>query len=122
VTNHPGNREYEQELATFDNNLAILLLNQRQVQLARLQNGRALGLMEELAAPALSLRMDLANAYNLRCQLLKTENVREAESECRESLALLENLAEGPDLHGRPSSRGSLEIWDITTSSFPRSI
>jgi tetratricopeptide (TPR) repeat protein len=102
VKKEPANREYKQELATFNNNFAILLLDQRQFSLAEPKNRQALDLIEGLATPALSLRMELANAHNVRCQLLESMNSREAGSECHESLDLLNKLAKVPALRGRP--------------------
>jgi tetratricopeptide (TPR) repeat protein len=102
IKKEAANREYQQELATFRNNFAILLLDQRQTPLAEQQNRRALDLMQELAAPGLSLRMELVHAHNLRCQLLESDNTKQAESECQQSLDLLKTLEQTPSLQGRP--------------------
>jgi serine/threonine protein kinase len=101
----PANREYKQELATFNNNLAILLLDQKQFNLAEQENRKAIDVMEELAAPSLSLRIELANAHNVRCQLLESEGSGEAEAACRESLDLLDKLAKVSALRDRPEFR-----------------
>ena len=98
----PGNREYKQELATFNNNLAMLLLDQQQFDSAQQRNRQALDLIEELARPTLSLGMELANAHNLRCQMLESRGSREAEMECQQSFDILNQLAKVQASGGRP--------------------
>jgi tetratricopeptide (TPR) repeat protein len=88
----PGNREYKQELATFNNNLALLLVDEQQVDAAQQRNRQALNLIEELASPPFSLGMELANAHNLRCQMLEADTPGEAETECQRSLDILNRL------------------------------
>jgi tetratricopeptide (TPR) repeat protein len=88
----PDNREYKQELATFDNNLALLLLDEQQFELAAQANRQSLELMEQIAAPALSLGIQLASAHNVRCEILLSKSAREAEPECERALQLLQNL------------------------------
>ena len=97
----PGNREYKQELATFNNNFTMLFLDQRQLQLAEQKNRVSLHLLEDLAAPSPSLRSELVSAHNLRCQLLASGNVKEAEYECQQSLNLLKTFDEVPALQSR---------------------
>jgi hypothetical protein len=48
------------------------------------------------------LRLELAKVRNVRCQLLESTGARQAESECRDSLDLLEKLAKVSALRGRP--------------------
>ena len=98
----PDNREFKQELATFNNNLAMLLLDQRQFNLAEHRNLHALELIEELARPALSLGMELANVHNLRCQMLESQGSREAQAECQQSIDILDQLAKVQASHDRP--------------------
>lgn len=98
----PANREVKQELATFNNNLAILLMDQRQFNNAEPRNRQALDSMEELAAPAPSLSIELASVHNVRCQLLESVSSTQAESGCRESLDLLDKLARDAALRDRP--------------------
>ena len=102
VRKDPDNRETRQELATFNNNLAILLLDQKQLPQAEQKNRRALDLMQALASPGASLTMELAQAHNLRCQLMERDNTKQAESECQQSLDLLKTLEQMPALQGRP--------------------
>jgi tetratricopeptide (TPR) repeat protein len=103
LKSEPNNREYKQELATFCNNLALLLLDQRQLDLAVQRNRQALSLIEELASPAPSLATELAGAHNLRCQMLEIEKSDQAEAECRESFDIIEGLlrAQGTSDHPR---------------------
>lgn len=98
----PANREYQQELATFNNNLAMLLLDQLQIDQAQERNRQALNLLEELARPALSLGMELANVHNLRCQMMGSREPREAETECQQSLDILNQLAKTEAVRNRP--------------------
>lgn len=102
VANSPTNREFKQELATFRNNLAILLLDQRQFDLADQSNREALALMDDLAMPAPSLRLEIANARNVRCQLLESSGSKDADSECGAALDYLDKLAKVSSLNGRP--------------------
>jgi hypothetical protein len=48
--------------------------------------------MEQIAAPALSLGIQLASAHNVRCEILLSKSAREAEPECERALQLLQNL------------------------------
>jgi tetratricopeptide (TPR) repeat protein len=102
VANNPTNREFKQELATFRNNLAIVLLDQRQFDLADQNNRQALIFMDDLAMPALSLRLEIANARNVRCQLLASSGSKDADSECRAAFDFLDKLAKVSSVDGRP--------------------
>ena len=46
--------------------------------------------------------MELANAHNLRCQMLESQRSREAETECQQSLDLLDQLAKVQASRDRP--------------------
>jgi tetratricopeptide (TPR) repeat protein len=72
--NAPDNREYQVELATFHSNLASLLWDQRELDLAEQENHRALDLIEELARPAPSLESERAKAHMLRGLLPKSQH------------------------------------------------
>jgi len=65
VREHPANREYKFELAAFHKNAADLMLRQREFDLAEQRGWRALDLLEELARPAPSLGVSLADAYTV---------------------------------------------------------
>ena len=62
----PDNREYKVELATFYSNLAGLLWDLREVELAEQANHQALDMIEELASPAPSLESKRARVHMLR--------------------------------------------------------
>lgn len=94
----PANREYKQELATFRNNLSLLLMDDQKFDLAADTNRQALDLMEDLASPALSLAVQLANAHNVRCRILLPKGPREAAAECDEALRLAQNLQRTRDV------------------------
>jgi tetratricopeptide (TPR) repeat protein len=96
LKNDPDNREYKQELATFHNNLAILLLDTDDAGLAEEKNRRALDLFEELARPTLSVGFELVNVHNLRCLMLKSQ------AECQQALNMLNQLAKVPGTRERP--------------------
>lgn len=101
VKSGPSNREYKQELAAFNNNLAILLMDQRRFDLADKSNREALDFMDDLALPTLSLRLEIAKAQNVRCQLLESSGSKDAEGECRSAFNLLNKLAKVSSLQGR---------------------
>ncbi len=88
----PANREFKQERATFYNNLAMLLLDQKQFELAQQSNHQALSIMAELARPPFSLDVELAKAHSLRCQILIPQGFSDAFDECQQSLDILNQL------------------------------
>jgi len=98
----PDNREYKQELAVFYNNLALLLLDQKQIEKAMERNQKALELMQDLASPTRSVGMEMVNARNLRCQMLEARGSQEAAAECQRSLDILQTLRMRQDSRDRP--------------------
>ena len=80
----------------------MLLLDQQQVDSAQVRNRQALDLLEELATPALSLGLELANVHSLRCQMLVAGRTREAETECQRSFVILNQLARTEAVRNRP--------------------
>jgi len=102
VSKEAGSREYRQELATFDNNLAMLLQEQQLFELAQQKNQSALDLLEELARPTLLLGMELAKAHRIRCQMVESRGSVEAETECQQSFSILTRLASVPASRERP--------------------
>src|SRR5262249_42038149 len=98
----PGNREYKQELATYNNNLAMLFIDQREFDLAEKSNREALNLIEDLARPRLELGMELAKVHSLRCQISESHRTKEALAECQQSLDILNQLAKMQASRGRP--------------------
>jgi tetratricopeptide (TPR) repeat protein len=104
---HPQNREYRLELAKFYNNLAYLLREQGNFDLASRNNSQALAVIDEMARPAPSLGIEQADGHNLRGAILEARSWREAMPEYRRSLELYQNLAGDalvwhlPDFHDR---------------------
>ena len=97
---YPDNREYKFELATFENNLAQLLIDENQPELAKKWNGLASSTLGELARPAPSLSMELARSYILAAQAEQTPAA--IESACLKSQDMLEELARDKNFRGRP--------------------
>jgi hypothetical protein len=92
----PENREYKVELAKFYNNLAGVLRESGQSDLAQQRNGQAFALIESLARPPASLSIEQADAHNLRGQILDVGGWREALNEYRQSLAIFRRLEKDP--------------------------
>jgi tetratricopeptide (TPR) repeat protein len=106
VKKDPSKREYKQELAQFYLNLALLELDEDQVELAERQNHDALDLIEELASPGPSLSMKRAKAHMIRGWILESQSKQlpQAQSETEESQRILEtlkriNAREHPEFH-----------------------
>lgn len=70
VREHPDNREYKYELATFNNNAADLLRRLQAFGLAEQHNRRALDLFQELARSAPSLGVSLADSHALHASIV----------------------------------------------------
>lgn len=92
----PGNRDYKLELAKFLNNRALLLQDQQEFAAAKVDNTRALRLIGDLARPAPSLDLELANAHDIRGLILESQDVATAESEYHESMGILKILEQLP--------------------------
>ena len=90
----PANREYRVELAKFYNNLAYLLREQDNADLAAQDNGHAIELIDELARPAPSLGIERADAHNLRGRILEDRSFPEALQEYQRSIDLFRALAD----------------------------
>jgi tetratricopeptide (TPR) repeat protein/energy-coupling factor transporter ATP-binding protein EcfA2 len=73
----PVNGEYKMELAQFYENLAILLVDENQMDLARRRNQQALALFEELATPASPLANELDKTRRFHEWLVKSGNQKE---------------------------------------------
>jgi tetratricopeptide (TPR) repeat protein len=70
VKDSPENSEYQIELATFSNNLAVLYLQGGDETAALRHNQRVVELLTNVGRPALSLAIERADAYNLRALIL----------------------------------------------------
>jgi tetratricopeptide (TPR) repeat protein len=86
----PGNRVYKMELAQYCNNLAYLLGQLGEDDLAKTRSRQAIDLLAELALPAPSLGIEQADAHNLRGQLLQAKDPRGALAEYRAALEIYE--------------------------------
>lgn len=98
----PGNREFKFELATFSNNYSYLLRLLAAYEPAKENSSRALGLLDELVRPALSLGIEQADAHNLRGWILQSEGSPAAVTEYRQALTLFQSLASTDETAGRP--------------------
>lgn len=72
LAKEPHNREFAMELATFSSNLADLLRERGDSAAALVRNAQALRLMNDLARPAPSLSVSLADVHTLRGAILET--------------------------------------------------
>jgi tetratricopeptide (TPR) repeat protein len=90
----PGNRDYAFELAKLYNNRAMLLEGRKEYQPSLQYNGKATLLFEDLARPALSFTIELAQAHTLRGRTLHAQGARaEAEKEYQQAIGMLAKLA-----------------------------
>ena len=103
VARVPENREYQLELAKFSNNLAVFLEQQGRRADAEMRNRRATALLTNLARPAPSLGIELADTHNLRGAIVQAERRAEAERSFEESLDLFTDLSSVPALLRMPA-------------------
>jgi hypothetical protein len=75
----------------------MLLLDENQLDLAKQNNLLALNLIEDLAAPAPSLNIKLADIHNIRAQILEVQDPKEALKNCQQSMDILEHLKDRQD-------------------------
>ncbi len=88
-----GNQEYSLELATFYNNLAILLEENGQLDLAGQMNRKAIEKFELLGEPVPSLSLEIAHAHDLRGRIFESQGSgAEAEREYEQSIDLFQRL------------------------------
>ena len=80
VVKKPGDREYEAELSQYSSNEARMLTNADQPRLAEPHSERSLDLLEGLAKPTPSLALKIAQALQLRAQLLLSQDAHQAET------------------------------------------
>jgi tetratricopeptide (TPR) repeat protein len=90
VMHEPANREYKQELATFIENLSLLLFEQKQYELAGQKNLESLDLLKQLASPMLELQSARAQAE--RCAILLPRDPQGADKECDQAFERLQTL------------------------------
>jgi tetratricopeptide (TPR) repeat protein len=94
VKKRPENREYKVELAQYLSNEARMLADSNESWLAEQRSQRALELVQELAAPAPSLSAKMVQALQLRAELLRPQNPREAKELTDAALNTLQRLSQ----------------------------
>ena len=92
LRDEPGNRQVKFELAQFYDNFANLLQDLDRVDQAALRSERALALLDDMARPAPSLGVELADTHSLRGRILEVEDPASAVREYQDSLALFDQL------------------------------
>jgi tetratricopeptide (TPR) repeat protein len=92
VQQYPTNTEYQVELATFTNNLAVFLHNAGATADALARSGRAMDLLTTLARPAPSLAIERADAHNLRGMILQAQSIERGLEAYAEALAHFREL------------------------------
>jgi tetratricopeptide (TPR) repeat protein/energy-coupling factor transporter ATP-binding protein EcfA2 len=98
----PGNRDYAFDLAKFYNNLAMLLEVRKDYPLSLQYNRKAALLFEDLARPALTFTIELAQAHTLRGRTLQAQGtLAEADREYRQAIGMFAELAAGDAARGR---------------------
>ncbi len=95
------------ELAQFYSVMANLLVDENQMELAEQRNQQAIALLDELAMPSSSLRMERAEALKLRDWLLNPESKRNA-SGTSARFGDIGELRNSGSLHHIPSSSVSV--------------
>jgi tetratricopeptide (TPR) repeat protein len=98
----PENRQNRLELAKFENNLADLLRILGDPDEAAAHNAEALDLLDQLARPAPSLGVEIADAHNLRGRILASQGSPEALQEYTDALRMFERLAGPRSAHQPP--------------------
>jgi tetratricopeptide (TPR) repeat protein/energy-coupling factor transporter ATP-binding protein EcfA2 len=96
LTQHPDNSEYQIELATFSNNLAVFLHVHGEEAEALRHSRRAVELLTALARPAPSLGIERADAHNLRATILLEQDREAAMQAYAAALNQLSDLATAP--------------------------
>ena len=98
----PENRQNQLELAKFENNLADLLRMLGDFDGAVEHNAGALASLEQLARPAPSLGVEIADAHNLRGRILAAQGSEDALGEYADALHMFERLATAHATHQPP--------------------
>jgi tetratricopeptide (TPR) repeat protein len=96
VQQNPANREYQLELATFCNNLAVFLHDRGANREAEQRSRQALALMTDLARPAPSLAIERADAHSLRGMIVQTQSIEEAQQAYENALDLFAEMQTSP--------------------------
>jgi tetratricopeptide (TPR) repeat protein len=96
LTGDPANRLYKFELAKFNNNAAELHRRQQDVPRALERSRTALRLLEDLARPAPSLTIELADANQLLGLVLESSRAEDPTVAYEQALQLFETLGRDP--------------------------
>ena len=96
LSEDPANRLYKFELAKFSNNAADLFRRQGQVARAMERSRRAVGLLEDIARPAPSLTIELADAHQLSGLIQEDERSADPAAAYARALQLFEVLGGDP--------------------------
>ena len=96
VQRRPERREYQLELATFCNNLAVFLHERGQIADALARSDQALRLMTNLARPAPSLAVERADAHTLRAMIIQERDMDEAVEAYDAALTLFAEMQTAP--------------------------
>jgi hypothetical protein len=103
VQQNAANREYQLELATFCNNLAVFLHDRGASREANERSRQAVALMTELARPAPSLAIERADAHTLRGMIVQAQNVEEAAQAYEDALDLFTEMQTSPAALAMPT-------------------
>lgn len=103
VQRYPDNREYQLELATFCNNLAVFLHDRGEGAAANARSRQAVALMTELARPTPSLAIERADAHTLQGMILQAENIAAATRAYEDALDLFAEIQGAPGVLRLPA-------------------
>ena len=80
----------------------MLLTDENLLDQAQQNNLQTLNLIEELAAPAPSLSIELANVHNVRAQILEGNDPKQAMANCQQSREILNQVKKSQDAGNLP--------------------
>ena len=92
VKQRPQDREYQAELSQYSSNEARMLTDGDQPRLAELHSQRSLDMLQQLAKPTPSLALKIAQALQLRGQLLLSQDANEAEALTDQAFEMLKQI------------------------------
>ena len=103
VAADPDNREHKLELAKYYNNLAALLHEQEQTEIAAARSLRAVELLKDLARLAPALAIERADTSAVLSAILQVQDAVRAERQFREALDLFAELDYDGGVLGQPA-------------------
>ncbi len=103
VERFPQNREYQLELATFCNNLAVFQYEHGAQAAADERNRQAVVLLTQLSRPAPSLEIEHADAQNLRGMILQAQSRQAATRAYEEALDQFAAMSAAPTVLRMPA-------------------